>query len=230
MGIEILPPDINESYTNFTSVDDNTIRFGLMAIKGLGIDTVKKIIHERKANGPYGNIEDFLRRVHGDMINRKSMEALILAGAFDGLMERNKLLKNIETILEFSKSCQTEAETGQSSLFDDMDDQHINNLVLADTIPASTLEKLEWEKQILGLYISGHPLDGMKNYLRKKGVLAEKLEQKLAGKTITTIGIIRNVRFSKTKKGESMASFITEDPTGDIFTIIFPKNLPFYSY
>lgn len=229
MGIEILPPDINESFTNFTSVTDNKIRFGLMAIKGLGIDTVKAIIKERKETGKYLNIEDFLRRVHGHIINRKSMESLILSGAFDNLEERNKLLTNLEIILEFSKSCQTEAESGQSSLFDAMEDTDITKLIFNAVKPASNLQKLEWEKQILGLYISGHPLDGMKNYLRKKGELNEKLEPKMGGTTTTLVGLIRNLRLMKTKKNEDMACFSLEDPTGETFTMIFPKYYNIYA-
>ncbi len=165
MKIEVLPPNVNESYGNFGVVEDKIIRFGLYSVKNSGEGIADAIIAERKKNGKYKTLEDFLKRVKDRNLNKKSMESLIKAGAFDEFGDRGILLANLPDLLEYNKELAKMPEN-QDSLFgafgmDDSDglSTDANHLKLQDAQPADPTEKLLWEKELLGLYISGHPLD-----------------------------------------------------------------------
>jgi len=162
MGIKVLPPDINESFRNFSVVPgENQIRFGLLAIKNVGSNIVEAIVKERKENGKYNSVEDFISRINCKDLNKKSLESLIKGGVFDRIAERNQLLFNSEKLLEWSRETQKTRTNGQKGLFDET--KFNSKLKLTSTSPASQMEKLTWEKELLGLYISGHPLE---NYLK----------------------------------------------------------------
>jgi len=165
MGIEVLSPDINESFSNFSVVPEkNQIRFGLMAIKNVGYNVVEKIIEERKANGPYQSIQDFISRVDDKVLNKKSLESLIKAGVFDRLEERNKILLNLDKLMQWSKDDKRIRQSGQKGLF--VSNEGVNNHIsLAAVEAANDYDKLSWEKELLGLYVSGHPLEKYKNFL-----------------------------------------------------------------
>jgi DNA polymerase-3 subunit alpha len=170
MGIKVLPPDVNESYGNFGVVGDKVIRFGLFSIKnfGEGIGTV--IIAERKKNGPFKHLEDFLNRIKDKNLNKKSLESLIKAGAMDMFGERGTMLANLQDMLDYNRE-RTRMPENQDSLFGALlgdDANAVQHLKLHDAEPASQTEKLLWEKELLGLYISGHPLDKYREILDKR--------------------------------------------------------------
>ncbi|HEY0964300.1 MAG TPA: DNA polymerase III subunit alpha, partial [Candidatus Paceibacterota bacterium] len=162
MNIEVLPPDINESFRDFSVVPGkNTIRFGLETIKNFGSGITEVIVEERKQNGPYASLQDFLTRIHDRNLNKKSLEALICAGAFDSFGERGQLYANLDTLLAYNREHVAGKETGQDSLFADLGS--VSDLILFPSSPAPISQKLQWEKELLGVYVSGHPLDDLKS-------------------------------------------------------------------
>lgn len=172
MGIQVLAPDVNESYGNFTVVEDKIIRFGLYSIKNSGEGIANAIIEERKRGGPYRHLEDFLNRIKDKNLNKKSMESLIKAGALDMFGDRGIMLANLPDLLEHNKE-QARLPENQDSLFNIFGDSDaagvpVQHLKLKDAEKASQTEKLLWEKELLGLYISGHPLDKYKETLEKR--------------------------------------------------------------
>ena len=219
LGINILPPDANESLANFTVIDEQNIRFGLTAIKNLGSDIIEIIIEQRKLAGPFASIEDFARRVQTKNFNKKSWEALAKSGALDSLGERNQLVANTEAILEFTRA--QNKSTNQTSLFG-AEMMPKSRLTLRDVEPATKKERLTWEKELLGLYVSAHPLEDHAEILRKIATPIKLLnEVKSAASTIA--GIITSVQKILTKKGEQMAFIDVEDLSGLIEVIVFPN-------
>ncbi len=228
MSIPVLPPDVNESGSDFTVAGDkkDTIRFGLTTIKNFGEGISEALIKERDKNGPYKNLSDFLSRVSGKSLNRKSLECLIKSGALDSFAEekggRSHLLAHIETLLTFHRDATTEAP--QDSLFG-AGLFAAPTLTLPDSTRTTSLaDKLAWEKELLGIYVSGHPLDS---------------HTETVGKASTTIGLIRTepqpglpvilpvliqeVRTVLTKSGEKMAFVKFEDKSSSMEGVIFPK-------
>ncbi|HQK58388.1 MAG TPA: DNA polymerase III subunit alpha [Candidatus Pacearchaeota archaeon] len=244
MGIEVLAPDINESFSTFSVVPNkNQIRFGLSAIKNVGYNIVELIIDERKKNGHYKDIHDFISRVDTKVLNKKSMESLIKAGCFDSLGERNQILLNLEKLLDWSKKNQKIKESGQRGLFDNSVSAsfNINNGITLEKVPpADYSERLNWEKELLGLYVSGHPLDKFKEMLDKQTMSLKKINMDLsmvrdytnpyqkyiiAGETVTVGGIISNVKKIITKKGQPMMFVKLQDLTDKIEVVVFPRTL-----
>ncbi|MBU4455856.1 hypothetical protein KJ586_05100, partial [Patescibacteria group bacterium] len=231
MGIEVLPPDVNKSFVNFGVINESgkeEIRFGLAAIKNVGENIVETIVEERKKNGKYENIEDFVLRVESKDLNKKSMESLIKTGAFDSMNEeRNKLLVNAERILSFAKERQKAKNSGQVSLFGVMEpgENDINKLQLDETAPISKTEKMAWEKELLGLYVSDHPLKEYSSYLRNNYRSANGLSGEDVNQIIKIGGIITKIQKIITKSGKAMIFAILEDLTGKIEVLVFPKLL-----
>lgn len=228
MGIKVLPPDINESRRHFTAIPDaenpkngGAIRFGLTAIKGIGDSSVQEIIACREEGGRFASIEDFAKRIPAKIVNKKTIEALAKSGALDSLSERRVLLQNYEMITEFAKAS-GDVSSAQTDMFAhlDADDAGIEFPV---TEPASHLEKLRWEKETLGMYVSSHPLAGLGKYLRKKGKPIADLEKKDVGKKVTIAAMIESVKKITTKRGEIMAIALVEDATGKMEVTLFPK-------
>ncbi len=227
MGIQVLPPDINESLTNFTVVEDRKIRFGLSAIKGLGEGSVKTLIEARKLEDrPFSSLEDFARRVPAKLMNKKTIEALALSGAMDSLGERRQLAQNHEAISQFAKSADgSQQAAGQAGLFDALGDEAPqDHLKLEPVEPATGPERLKWEKDYLGLYISSHPLAGLGPFFARKTVPSDQLAHKAVGKPIRVGGLITAVRRISTKKGDMMAIVALEDPFGKLEAVVFPKS------
>jgi len=222
MGIEVLPPDINESLENFTVVPgEKKIRFGLSAIKNVGWNVVQEIVQERKNNGPYQSIDDFLSRLGPKVLNKKSMESLIKAGVFDKLAERNQLLFNLEKLLEFARQNNKQKNNGQKGLFEGL---KINNhFLLAKTTPATLNEKLNWEKELLGLFVTAHPLENYKNIFEKKVLPLAKISTDIINKRVRVGGIISEIKKVITKTGLPMLFVKLEDLTQKIEVIAFPK-------
>lgn len=233
MGFVMLPPDINESFSDFTVVVENgevtkNIRFGLGNIKNFGDEIGKAIIAERKAHGHYKSIEDFLERVQHKNLNKKSVEALVMCGALDALGERGHLLANMDQLLAFHKGVSTSG-TPHESLFGELGDAAPKSvLTLRDTEPASAQTKLTWEKELLGLYISGHPLDQFTEQLSKATATVATL---LAGSTVRDqllVAHIDTIKLITTKSNTRMAFVTLHDKTGSAEGVIFPEAFKEY--
>ena len=228
MGLEVLPPDINESFMNFSVVGEkNQIRFGLLAIKNVGHNVVEAILEERKINGPYLSINDFVSRVNSKDLNKKSLESSIKAGVFDKLAERNQLLANLEKLLEYARETQKNKSNGQKGLFDGLSSSS-RGMKLASATPCSLAEKLKWEKELLGLYVSGHPLKEYEKILEKKSLPIVKVSQDLVGKLVSIGGIISGIKKIITKTGKPMLFVNLEDETKKIEVVIFPSVIENY--
>jgi DNA polymerase-3 subunit alpha len=226
MGIEVLPPDINESLVNFTVVPaKDKIRFGLTAIKNVGWNVVETVVQERKTTGPYQSISDFVTRVSSKDLNKKSMESLIKAGAFDKLAERNQLLFNLESLLEWSRETQKTKANGQKGLFDALPSNHLvrkPDIKLASANPASKTEKLSWEKELLGLYVTSHPLYDFQKSLENKSLAISKVSSTLINRQVKIGGIISKIKKIITRTGRPMFFLNLEDLTDKIEVVVFP--------
>lgn len=229
MNIEVLAPDINQSFKNFSVVpNENKIRFGLLAIKNVGHNIVEAIVEERTKNGNFASITDFIERIASKDLNKRSMESLIKTGAFDMFEQRNILLQNLEILLEFNKEIQKNKASNQKSLFDALaDDSQTSNTQIrlspAEEIPKK--EKLNWEKELLGLYISSHPLDDYKNIFEKNYLPISKISEDIKGKIVKIGGIISSIKEITTKTGKKMLFVKLEDKTSRIELVVFPTIL-----
>jgi len=234
MGIEVLPPSVNESFSQFTVVaagGDSSptkkqtykIRFGLVTIKNFGQGISTAIIEERKKNGPFKSLADFLDRVKDKNLNKKSLEALIKSGALDDFGERGQMLTNLELLIGYHKERASEPEH-QDSLFSMFaSSESVPTLRLAPAAPAPQKEKLAWEKELLGLYISGHPLEEFREKLEKVDGGIKKLEECKEGHPCIIAGIISQMREIMTKKGDKMLFITIEDFTGSVDAVVFPR-------
>ncbi|TSC74997.1 MAG: DNA polymerase III subunit alpha [Parcubacteria group bacterium Gr01-1014_30] len=222
MGIEVLPPDVNESLKNFTVVPPKQIRFGLLAIKNVGHNVVEAIVEERKNKGPFSSIFDFVKRVASKDLNKKSMESLIKAGAFDKLVERNQLLANLERLLEMARESQKTKSNGQKGLFDGSDNFN-NGFTLTPALPATKQEKLSWEKELLGLFVSSHPLEDFRKILEQKVLAISKISASFINKRVKVGGVISSIKKIITKTGRPMLFLKLEDLTDKIEMVAFPS-------
>lgn len=220
LGIQILPPDVAESYDNFTVIDDHTIRFGLSGIKNLGSDVVRQIIACHDKNIKFESLEQFLTECYTKNFNKKSWEALVKSGALDRFGERGQLLANTERVLDFLREHFRSGAAGQSSLFGAA--LQIGKLSLQETTAATEQEILAWEKEHLGLYVSAHPLNRHKQVLESLPKI-NQLSDDLLNRTVTLGGIISKFKRTLTKNNDPMAFFTLEDFTGTVEVLVFPK-------
>ncbi len=236
MGIKVLPPDINESLRHFTAIPPTdakqktdgaavgSIRFGLSAIKGLGDSSVQQIIAVREATGPFKSLEDFARRLPSRVLNKKLLEALAKSGALDSLGERRMVIEHYDRISDFSKAS-GDVVSAQADLFGSMEGGvEESKIEFPKTEAATHLEKLKWEKETLGMYVSSHPLAGLRKYIGKKAQLIANMTTKDAGKRMTIAGLAEGIKKITTKKGETMAILNMEDPTGKMEVTLFPRT------
>jgi DNA polymerase III subunit alpha len=231
MGIEVLAPDVNESFSNFAVVENDDksklgkIRFGLNAIKNVGHNIAKVIIQERKANGHYKSIEDLLTRIKDKDLNRKSLDSLIKAGALDSLISRGQALGNLNTLLEFHKKIQNEHKSGQNNLFADLPMAASTLSLKLDEFEDTSIEtRLSWEKILMGLYISDHPFKSYIKILEKHVTTLDNIKTK-EGQSVKVAGIVTNIHKITTHKGQSMLFVVLEDSTASTEIIVFPKTL-----
>jgi DNA polymerase-3 subunit alpha len=229
MGIIVLPPDINKSEGGFSVVIDingkEEIRFGLYTVKNLGVDIADAIIEERKKSGPFTSFENFIRRITHKNLNKKSLEALTMCGALDAFAERNEILANSENILEFHKHV-VKDNILQSSLFEISDEA---TFVMKKVPTATQKQKLTWEKELLGLFVSGFPLDPWKEKIAIRNIDIEKTHTQIAdGKEVSLAVIIEAIRITITKKGDKMALLKLRDYTGFIEVVVFPETYKRY--
>ncbi|NLY76050.1 MAG: DNA polymerase III subunit alpha [Firmicutes bacterium] len=221
MGIPIYKPDVNSSLASFTPEGEG-IRFGLLSIKNIGIGAIEKIIEGRKA-GRYQSLTDFCRRVASQLVNKRVTESLIKAGALDCTgASRRRMLTDLDEILE--KAVKRNSSSNQLQLLDSIAAGMEPEPELTDVEEFSEQELLRMEKEYLGVFISGHPLDEWREKFLKNGIspLAE-LEEEPDGKTVLVGGVIGDWRTLTTKSGSRMARCRLEDWTGAVETIIFPK-------
>ncbi len=231
MGIEVLPPDINESYTRFTVVAESLrenkprIRFGLSAIKNVGLNLTKAVIGERKENGHFQSLVDFLSRIKDKDLNKKSLESLIKCGALDQFGDRYEMLMNMDKLLNFVRAVNEEAQTNQSSLFASTETKISHSLQLDKYAQTAKKEKLAWEKELLGLYISEHPFSDFQTEL--DGYILSTISIKkghgLGSGNIRIGGVISGIKKIITQKGEMMLFVKIEDTYDTIETIVFPS-------
>ncbi|MGM0556619.1 MAG: DNA polymerase III subunit alpha [Myxococcota bacterium] len=248
MGIEVLPPDVNESRLDF-SVSDGKIRFGLAAIKGVGAGVVESIIETRKDSGPFESLYDFSERVDHDAINKRTIEALVRSGAFDSLgpvedsqfigdicKNRAQMYEAIDMAVARGQKQQHDAAVGQNSLFGMMD-QSAREEVLEDTYPDvepwKDRDLLQNEKDLLGFYVTGHPLDPYVGELNLHGVT--NIEVVSSGKKVqnrdevTIAGVVTEMTERPLKSGDGRMAFVTlEDKTGHVEVLVFSR--PFAEY
>jgi DNA polymerase-3 subunit alpha len=226
MGIKVLSPDVNESFVEFAVVPDKKeIRFGMSAVKGVGVGVVEEILRARE-HGKFASVEDFAKRVSTQKVNKKAWDSLIKTGAFDAMADRSDLLFNLETIQAFASKLQKEALSGQTDLFGGMSDvANIQPTVSLAPAPVKHTEKerLTWERELLGLYISAHPLDNYDAYFSEQTVPVAEMTQDIDGKALTIGGLVSSVRTIVTKSGTKMAFVKLEDKTGETEIIVFPN-------
>lgn len=225
LGIEVLSPDLNESNEDFTYINDQQIRFGLVAIKNIGAEVAKEIIAERERGGKFISLEDFLSRVPGRAINRKSLEAFIKSGATDSLGERGTLLGNIEALLAYHKDQTSRQATKQVNLFGASDHVFKNILKLATHEPLALPLRLSYEKELLGLYLTDHPFKEWEGYLREIVCPINMVGEYAEGADMVVGGVVENQKKIFTKSGEPMIFAGLEDTSGKLECIVFPKIL-----
>ncbi len=227
MGIKVLPPDVNLSFQGF-AVDGKNIRFGLLAIKNVGSNIVDFIIAERGKGGPFTDLTNFLTRIQHRDLNKKSLESLIKAGAFDSFgTDRGKLLENIEDIIKFNQAAKKSANSNQDSLFGGT--ATFTSLRLHDAAPVAKNVMLSWEKDLLGLYLTDHPLNGHNGKIsdRVKTIhyaltLPKNGERSLK---FSIAGVISAMKKIVTKKGQPMLFVTLEDKEDSMEVLVFNDTL-----
>lgn len=243
LGIQVLKPDINKSYSTF-SVEDKNIRFGLSAIKGVGVNVINHITRERSQNGDFKDFMDFCSRIESKDLNKRVIESLIKCGAFDSISpNRAQLIAGYESLIESIVNDRKKNIKGQVSLFDTMDINLANESTvysLPRVAEFNEKEKLGLEKEVLGLYVSGHPLSQFENELSlnttiNNNILNELRDNneeylKLDEKEIIIGGMIVNKTIKTTRKNDIMAFIELEDLYGSIEIMVFPQILQKYNH
>ena len=230
MGINVLAPDVNESFVEFAVTPDHkNIRFGMAAVKGVGVGAVEEVLAARKDGGRFADLSDFISRVSSSKFNRKAWESLTRAGGFDEFADRSDILYNLDSITDFSSKVHKDNDSGQIDLFSMLSDSSKKDTTRAEIklTPAPTkysqIERLKWERELLGLYISAHPLDDYKLMLSEQAMPIEDLKPSMDGLTVVIGGLVSNIRTIMTKSNTKMAFVGIEDKTGHVETIVFPN-------
>jgi DNA polymerase-3 subunit alpha len=234
-GIAVLAPDVNESFVEFGVIFykegqdrggsnyDSYIRFGLGAIKNVGVHPAEMIVKERAENGPFADFDDFLTRASGGL-NKKALENLAMAGAFDSLIERNKVIANLENLARFVQQLNKQKNTTQASLFDGMEEGvKLHSIHLVEAEPADQKTRLAWERDLLGIYISDHPINSYLPYLPEDRVKVAELPQHEDNEIVKVAGVVMTVRKILTKSNKNMGFVGIEDETGFAEVIMFPN-------
>lgn len=226
LGIKVLPPDINESVAAFT-VSGADIRFGMLAIKNVGAKVVEPIV-ERRSAGPYLSLYDFLSRLDDVSLNRRVLEYMIKAGALSSLgRNRRQLLAMLDECLEKCQIARRNRESGQLSIFELMGDciESAVEVAVPDIADFATAEVLEMEKELLGFYVSGHPLDPYRTAMRRASShISPDLAECEDKADVILAGMITELRPVATRSGKSMAFLIVEDFAGSFEAVVFPRE------
>lgn len=238
MGLKILSPDVNESYYNFNVGDDDSVRFGLGAIKGLGKGAVEAITKERDTNGKFKNFHDFVERVNLNTVNKRTLEALVMAGAFDNILDGvprsayfHKVSENaysfIEDAIKYGSRFQGDNDAAQHNIFGGTEEVEIKKPEPPETEPWDLIERLNKEKDVIGIYLSEHPLDKYRLEIETVCTSLADLSSNLVkykGREVKTAGIITSVRHATTKSGKPYGTFDYEDFSGNFRVFLFGKD------
>lgn len=227
MGIPVLRPDVNESYVEFAVVPEtNQIRFGMAAIKNVGTGAVEEILRARK-EGSFESLDDFLARVNTRIVNRKALESLMKAGAFDGFGERSYLLHNLDSMLAYATRLQKERSSGQTDLFGVAVDDAVSvrpQLQLEQPpILIPLRDQLLWERELMGLYLSQHPLQQYETFLNERTIPLHSLQPSHDGRQVDIGGAVADVREITTKAGQKMAFVKLADLSSELELVLFPS-------
>ncbi len=228
MGIKVMPPDVNESFVEFAVVPgEQKIRFGMAAVKGVGTNAVEEILRARDDGGQFKSVGDFARRVSTSKFNKRAWDSLIKSGGFDAFGERSDLLFNLDTITAYASKSQRDAASNQSDLFGGLgDDVAVPEIQLvAAPQKYHDREQLLWERELLGLYLSSHPLDKYDAYFEEQTVPIGSIEIGHDKKSAIVGGVVMSIRTILTKSGTKMAFVRVEDKSGELEVIVFPKVL-----
>jgi DNA polymerase-3 subunit alpha len=230
LGITVLPPDINRSQVIFSieGGDGNTpaIRFGLAAIKNVGVGAVEPIVAEREKGGEFKSIEDLCRRADMRGMNRRAMESLIKAGALDGLGDRGTLLNSVTRIMALAQREQHLRETGQATMFDLWGEAAPAPMPSLDLQAAevSVKERLDWERELMGVYLSEHPFTAFAAKVASENTtLCGHIDAELVGQTVVVAGMVASVHYSFTRERHPFASVVLEDLDGRVEVMVWPK-------
>lgn len=237
MGIKVLPPDVNESFGEFAVVPPaeedaeltgyENVRFGMNAVKNVGSGAVEEILRARET-GRFGSIEDFIGAVNTRVVNRKALESLARAGAFDDFDDRSTLLHNMDVIVAYGQRLQKERASGQTDLFGGVVDDVITAKPVlkldAPTVKHTKRELLAWERELLGLYLSEQPLESFSSLLAEQTIALNTIKPEHDGKQVVIGGIIIEAREITTKNGQKMAFVKLEDEHGETEVILFPST------
>jgi len=236
MGLDVLGPDVNESYYKFAVNRDNQIRFGMGAIKGVGRSAVKTIVKNRKADGPYASIFDLTKRIDLRAANKKAFENLALAGGFDSLEEAHRAqyfhsgpdgISFLEKVIRFGARFQESENSAQVSLFGAASEVQIEEPQIPPCKEWGTLETLKREKEVVGIYISGHPLDDFKTEIKafcNADISAFQNQETYLNRELSVAGVITDVQHRISKNGKGWAAFTLEDYTDSFEFRIFGEE------
>jgi len=240
MSIEVSRPDVNQSFESFTVVTSGTesntlagedeelnkIRFGLSAVKNIGEHISQTIIEERKQRGRYKDLSDFLERITDKDLNKKSLESLIKCGGLDQFGERGELLANLDNMLSFNKESMKAQSNGQASLFADVPEIAARRQVkIENTDPADKQDKLTWERELMGLYVSEHPFSDYKKHIQDLVTPLRQVGEEDPDEQLQISGVITKVQKIITRKNQSMLFVKIEDDTGNVEVLVFPSLL-----
>ncbi|MBQ9411543.1 MAG: DNA polymerase III subunit alpha [Oscillospiraceae bacterium] len=239
MGISLLPPDINRSEADFTVADQGSLRFGMAAVKNVGRGFVNALVAERENAGPFASLEDFCRRLYGQDLNRRAIESLIRAGAFDSLgAKRRALLQVLERVLESVSSAGRKNVAGQLDLFGagSGEEARESSFSLPDVEEFNRREMMAMEREMTGLYLSGHPMDDYREKVKRAGavpigaILRDQAQEEgprrfRDGQQVLVAGIVGSYKTRTTKNNSMMAYVSLEDDSGSMELVVFQKAL-----
>lgn len=234
MMLQVLGPDVNESLKGFAVAKENVVRFGLNAIKGVGESAVEDVIQEREANGPYSSIYDFMKRVNQRTVNKKSMESLALAGALDCFPQMHRAqyfyspptdpISGLERLMRFGNQVQASSSMATNSLFGASSMPEIKPPVIPECDKWGLPELLDREKEVVGIYLSAHPLDGYKFEMDNYGMTPVTHLEKLRGRTVRIAGFVTDAIHATTKKGSKFGKMVLNDYSGNMEIVLWEKN------
>jgi DNA polymerase-3 subunit alpha len=228
MGIEVLPPDVNESFGEFAVIKDGQsekIRFGMNAIKNVGSGAVEEIIRAREALGGFSDLESFLSNTSVRSVNRKALESLTKAGALDNFAEREIIVENLDNMLAFASRRQKDILSGQTDLFGNQTGDtglKVRLNLIPSSVQLTPRQKVAWERELLGIYLSSHPLADYDDILKERALPIRDALNKKDDNRLTVGGSVTDVREITTKNGKHMAFVKVTDTTGDIELVVFP--------
>jgi len=233
LDINVLPPDINESFENFTYINKGEIRFGILAIKNLGSDIVEKIIKERVAGGRFKTLVDFMQRMCDKGLSKRSLEGLIKSGAMDEFGARTVLIASMDKMLDYCRHYLKTKTSNQDSLFGWLNnsnassdrgyDDPLNSFTLESASQVTQEEQLAWEKEYLGLYISGHPFDKFINLVKDVAVSLSSLSERGEGDSVVVAGTLGDIKKIITRSNEQMVFAELTDMLSEAEVVVFPS-------